>query len=109
VWWGRLGPPPTPPPPNPQSPIPNPHYFINIFQFLILQNLNYKNKMMLTIDESQEKYSSPSTESSRNSSPQIIIKPKISIKESINIDIILVESLLQFLFEKKNLQIILRK
>ena len=57
--------------------------------------------MMLTIDESQEKYSSPSTESSRNSSPQIIIKPKISIKESINIDIILVESLLQILFENK--------
>ena len=57
--------------------------------------------MMLTMDESQEKFSSPSTVCSSNPSPQTIQESKISVQEPINIDIILVESLLQILYENK--------
>ena len=57
--------------------------------------------MMLTMDESQEKISSPSTVCSSNPSPQTIQESKISVQEPINIDIILVESLLQILYENK--------
>ena len=58
-------------------------------------------KKILSMDESQEKISSPSTVCSSNPSPQTIQESKISVQEQINIDIILVESLLQILYENK--------
>ena len=56
---------------------------------------------MLTVEESQENISSPSTVSSTHQSPQSISNPKKSLREPINIDLLFTNSLLKILFENK--------
>ena len=58
---------------------------------------------MLTVDESQENFSSPSTVSSNQGSPKSILPSKASIPDNINIDLIFVQSLLKILSENKKL------
>ena len=58
---------------------------------------------MLTVDESQENFSSPSTVSSNQGSPKSILPSKASIPDNINIDFIFVKSLLKILSENKKL------
>ena len=59
---------------------------------------------MLTVDESQENFSSPSTVSSNQGSPKSILPSKASIPDNIiNIDLIFVKSLLKILSENKKL------
>ena len=58
---------------------------------------------MLTVDESQENFSSPSTVSSNHGSPKSILPSKASIPDNINIDLIFVKSLLKILSENKKL------
>ena len=58
---------------------------------------------MLTVDESQENFSSPSTVSSNHGSPKSILPSKASIPDNINIDFIFVKSLLKILSENKKL------
>ena len=56
---------------------------------------------MLTVEESQENFSSPSTVSSNHGSPKSILPSKSSIQDNINIDLIFVKSLLKILYENK--------
>ena len=56
---------------------------------------------MLTVEESQENISSPSTVSSNNQSPKSISESKISPQNKIKIDQIFVNSLLKILSENK--------
>ena len=58
---------------------------------------------MLTVDESQENFSSPSTVSSNHGSPKSILPSKVAIPDNINIDLIFVQSLLKILSENKKL------
>ena len=58
---------------------------------------------MLTVEESQENFSSPSTVSSNHGSPKSILPSKASIQDNINIDLIFVKSLLKILYENKKL------
>ena len=58
---------------------------------------------MLTVEESQENFSSPSTVSSNHGSPKSILPLKASIQDNINIDLIFVKSLLKILYENKKL------
>ena len=74
---------------------------IYIKDILLYTTIKYKNKMMLTLDKYQEKFSSSSIVGRKNSSLHKLLKQKISIKKSINIDKIIVESLLQILSENK--------
>lgn len=56
---------------------------------------------MLTVDEPQENISSPSTVSSNHQSPKTNQKSKMSLQESIRIDLIFVNTLLKILSENK--------
>ena len=58
---------------------------------------------MLTVEEPQENFSSPSTVSSNHESPKFITLSKTSNLDNINIDLIFVKSLLKILFENKKL------
>ena len=58
---------------------------------------------MLTVEESQENFSSPSTVSSNHGSPKSTLPSKASIQDNINIDLIFVKSLLKILYENKKL------
>ena len=58
---------------------------------------------MLTMEESQESVSSPSTVSSNHQSPQSLIHPKIVLQDNINIVSILSKTLLKILSQNKGL------
>ena len=58
---------------------------------------------MLTMEESQESISSPSTVSSNHQSPQSLTYPKIVLQENINMVLILSKILLNILSQNKNL------
>ena len=58
---------------------------------------------MLTMEESQESVSSPSTVSSNHQSPQSLIHPKIVLQDNINIFSILSKTLLKILSQNKGL------
>ena len=74
---------------------------IYIKDILLYTTIKYKIKMMLTLDEYQYKFSSSSIVGRKNSSLHKLLKQKISIQKSINLDIKIVESLLQILSENK--------
>ena len=74
---------------------------IYIKDILLYTTIKYKIKMMLTLDEYQDKFSSSSIVGRKNSSLHKLLQQKISIQKSINIDIIIVESLLRILLENK--------
>ena len=56
---------------------------------------------MLTVEDLQENFSSPSTVSSNHGSPKSLSQPKNGIQEPINIGLIFVKSLLKILSENK--------
>ena len=56
---------------------------------------------MLTVEDLQENFSSPSTVSSNHGSPKSLSLPKNGIQEPINIGLIFVKSLLKILSENK--------